>query len=41
MRDRAVAPPVGTYPTWKLNVNYVGGDKVLYGGFGYIAKWDN
>jgi chitinase len=31
----------GTYPLWKLTTNYTGGDKVMFHGLGYIAKWDN
>ena len=31
----------GTYPVWKLTTNYTGGDKVIFKGLGYIAKWDN
>jgi len=42
--DRApVIPtlPPGTYPAWKIAASYVGGDKVLFRGLGYVAKWDN
>jgi chitinase len=33
--------PAGTYPQWKITTNYTGGNKVLYKGLGYVAKWDN
>jgi chitinase len=42
--DRApVIPqlPAGTYPQWKITTSYTGGEKVLYKGLGYVAKWDN
>ncbi|HUC58724.1 MAG TPA: chitinase [Streptosporangiaceae bacterium] len=42
--DRAPVIPVlpaGTYPLWKITTNYTGGDKVLFKGLGYVAKWDN
>jgi chitinase len=29
----------GTYPTWSATQIYVGGDRVLYHGVGYQAKW--
>jgi chitinase len=29
----------GTYPTWSATTVYVGGDRVLYNGVGYQAKW--
>jgi chitinase len=31
----------GTYPAWSISAQYQGGDKVLYGGLPYEAKWDN
>ncbi len=33
--------PAGTYPHWKLATSYTAGDKVLYKGLGYAAKWSN
>jgi chitinase len=33
--------PAGTYPPWKIGTSYVAGQKVLFGGLGYEAKWDN
>ncbi len=42
--DRApVIPklPTGTYPQWSLDTNYTSGQKVLFHGLGYLAKWDN
>jgi cellulose synthase/poly-beta-1,6-N-acetylglucosamine synthase-like glycosyltransferase/chitodextrinase len=35
------APPPGTYPAWSIKVNYRAGDKVLYQGLPYVAKWIN
>jgi chitinase len=31
--------PAGTYPTWSATAIYVGGDRVLYNGVGYQAKY--
>jgi chitinase len=42
--DRApVIPrlPAGTYPAWKIGTSYPAGDKVIFHGLGYVAKWDN
>ena len=33
--------PRGTYPAWSLSTNYRGGDKVLFEGMPYVAKWGN
>ena len=33
--------PVGTYPAWTLATVYRSGDKVLYQGEPYRAKWTN
>jgi chitinase len=33
--------PAGTYPAWSLNTQYEAGDKVLYQGLPYQAKWAN
>jgi chitinase len=33
--------PRGTYPAWSRSVEYRAGDKVLYLGLPYEAKWDN
>ncbi|HEY3904343.1 MAG TPA: hypothetical protein VGM14_10605 [Streptosporangiaceae bacterium] len=42
--DRAPVIPKltpGTYPAWKIGTSYPGGDKVIFHGLGYVAKWDN
>jgi cellulose synthase/poly-beta-1,6-N-acetylglucosamine synthase-like glycosyltransferase/chitodextrinase len=33
--------PAGTYPAWSVDVQYQAGDKVLYQGLPYQAKWAN
>jgi chitinase len=33
--------PAGTYPAWSVTSQYKTGDKVLYLGLPYQAKWDN
>jgi cellulose synthase/poly-beta-1,6-N-acetylglucosamine synthase-like glycosyltransferase/chitodextrinase len=33
--------PAGTYPAWSLDTHYTVGDKVLYQGLPYQAKWSN
>jgi len=33
--------PAGTYPAWSLQAKYVTGQKVLFHGLPYEAKWDN
>ena len=33
--------PAGTYPAWSVTSHYKTGDKVLYLGLPYQAKWDN
>ena len=33
--------PAGTYPAWSVNTQYQAGDKVLYQGLPYQAKWTN
>jgi chitinase len=33
--------PGGTYPSWSLSTQYKAGDKVLYQGLPYQAKWVN
>jgi cellulose synthase/poly-beta-1,6-N-acetylglucosamine synthase-like glycosyltransferase/chitodextrinase len=33
--------PAGTYPAWSVNTQYEDGDKVLYQGLPYQAKWSN
>ena len=33
--------PAGTYPAWSVGTQYSGGDKVLYQGLPYKAKWSN
>ena len=33
--------PAGTYPAWSLGTEYQAGDKVLYDGLPYQAKWSN
>jgi chitinase len=35
------APPPGTYPTWSARTVYVAGQRVLYGGLAYVAKWSS
>lgn len=35
------APPPGTYPEWSPTTNYVAGQRVLYDGLAYQAKWSN
>ncbi len=35
------ALPAGTYPAWSLQAKYVTGQKVLFHGLPYEAKWDN
>ena len=34
-------PSAGTYPAWSISARYRVGDKVLYQGLPYEAKWDN
>jgi chitinase len=36
-----IQPRAGTYPTWSISTQYQGGDKVVYQGLSYQAKWDN
>jgi chitinase len=36
-----IQPPGGTYPAWSISTQYQGGDKVVYQGLPYEAKWDN
>jgi chitinase len=36
-----IQPRAGTYPTWSISTQYQGGDKVVYQGLPYQAKWDN
>jgi chitodextrinase len=40
---RAAIPtlPPGTYPAWTVDTQYQAGDKVLYQGLPYQAKWSN
>jgi cellulose synthase/poly-beta-1,6-N-acetylglucosamine synthase-like glycosyltransferase/chitodextrinase len=33
--------PAGTYPAWSVGAQYQAGDKVLYQGLPYRAKWSN
>ena len=33
--------PAGTYPAWSVGIQYQAGDKVLYQGLPYAAKWSN
>jgi cellulose synthase/poly-beta-1,6-N-acetylglucosamine synthase-like glycosyltransferase/chitodextrinase len=33
--------PAGTYPAWSVDTQYEAGDKVLYQGLPYQAKWTN
>ncbi len=33
--------PPGTYPAWKKTAPYTNGDKILFHGLAYEAKWDN
>jgi cellulose synthase/poly-beta-1,6-N-acetylglucosamine synthase-like glycosyltransferase/chitodextrinase len=33
--------PAGTYPTWSVHTQYQAGDKILYQGLPYQAKWAN
>jgi cellulose synthase/poly-beta-1,6-N-acetylglucosamine synthase-like glycosyltransferase/chitodextrinase len=33
--------PAGTYPAWSLSPQYQAGDKVLFNGLPYQAKWSN
>jgi cellulose synthase/poly-beta-1,6-N-acetylglucosamine synthase-like glycosyltransferase/chitodextrinase len=33
--------PAGTYPSWSVDSQYQAGDKVLYQGLPYQAKWSN
>ena len=35
------APSAGAYPAWSMSTNYRAGEKVLYQGLPYVAKWDN
>jgi cellulose synthase/poly-beta-1,6-N-acetylglucosamine synthase-like glycosyltransferase/chitodextrinase len=35
------ALPAGTYPAWSISTQYQVGDKVLYQGLPYVAKWVN
>jgi len=34
-------PSAGTYPAWSVSARYRVGDKVLYQGLPYEARWDN
>jgi chitinase len=34
-------PSAGAYPAWSIGTQYKGGDKVVYHGLPYAAKWDN
>ncbi len=41
-RSSAIATlPAGTYPAWSVDTQYQAGDKVLYQGLPYQAKWTN
>ena len=33
--------PAGTYPAWSLGTQYQAGEKVLFDGLPYQAKWSN
>jgi chitinase len=33
--------PAGSYPAWSIGAQYAAGDKVLYQGLPYQAKWSN
>ena len=33
--------PAGTYPAWSLSPQYQVGDKILFNGLPYQAKWSN
>jgi chitinase len=42
--DRAPVIPKlapSAYPLWKIGSSYTAGDKVIFRGLGYVAKWDN
>jgi cellulose synthase/poly-beta-1,6-N-acetylglucosamine synthase-like glycosyltransferase/chitodextrinase len=42
--DRAPAtakPAAGTYPAWSISTEYHAGDRILYSGLAYQAKWNN
>ncbi|MBV9793930.1 MAG: glycosyltransferase [Actinobacteria bacterium] len=42
--DRAPAtakPSAGTYPAWSIKTEYHAGDRILYSGLPYQAKWNN
>jgi chitinase len=42
--DRAPVIPKltpGTYPAWKIGTSYTAGDKVIFQGLGFVAKWAN
>jgi chitinase len=34
-------PSADAYPAWSIGTQYKGGDKVVYQGLPYAAKWDN
>jgi chitinase len=34
-------PPAGTYPAWSINTEYHAGNRVLFAGLPYQAKWNN
>jgi cellulose synthase/poly-beta-1,6-N-acetylglucosamine synthase-like glycosyltransferase len=34
-------PSAGTYPAWSITTEYHAGNRVLYGGLPYQAKWNN
>ena len=34
-------PAAGTYPAWSIRTEYHAGDRVLYAGLPYQAKWNN
>jgi cellulose synthase/poly-beta-1,6-N-acetylglucosamine synthase-like glycosyltransferase/chitodextrinase len=40
-RSVSATVPAGTYPTWSVQAQYRAGDKVLYQGLPYQAKWTN
>jgi len=42
--DRAPAtakPAAGTYPAWSISTEYHAGDRILYSGLAYQARWNN
>jgi chitodextrinase len=34
-------PAAGTYPAWSISTEYHAGDRILYSGLAYQAKWNN